>query len=87
MLHYHYLVGIDLLIPLSSSLFSTIHYLYKINPIFRLLRTYVRANNIEYKLEKWQSPDGKQIQVAEMADHLKNTHFGADLKAYIIHWF
>ena len=40
MLHYHYLVGIDLLTPLSSSLFSTIHYLYKINPIFRLLRTY-----------------------------------------------
>ena len=33
----------------------------------------VRANNIEYKLEKWQSPDGKQIQVAEMADHLKNS--------------
>ena len=30
MLHYHYLVGIDLLTPLSSSLFSTIHYLYKI---------------------------------------------------------
>ena len=43
MLHYHYLVGIDLLTPLSSSLFSTIHYLYKINAIFRLKESIVKV--------------------------------------------
>ena len=47
----------------------------------------VRAHNIEYKLEKWQSPNGKQVRVARMPNHLQNTHFGAELKSYIIHQY
>ena len=47
----------------------------------------VRAHNIEYKLEKWQSPDGAQTQIAVMPEHLQNTHFGAQLKAYILHQY
>ncbi len=47
----------------------------------------VRANNIEYQLEVWKSADGKQTMVAKMPDHLENTHFGAMLKAYIIHQY
>lgn len=47
----------------------------------------VRANNIEYRLEIWQSPDGSQRIVAELPAHLQGTHFGGTLKAYILHLY
>lgn len=47
----------------------------------------VQANNIEYWLQIWKSPDGKQTKVASMPEHLRNTHFGTQLKAYIIHQY
>ena len=75
MLHYHYLVGIDLLTPLSSSLFSTIHYLYKINPIFRLLRTYRAAQKTRAFLED-QSVNPKNVEDDALVGH----EFEAKLK-------
>jgi hypothetical protein len=47
----------------------------------------VRANNIEYRLEIWKSPDGLDRQVACLPEHLQNTHFGPVLKAYILHQY
>ena len=46
----------------------------------------VRANNVEYQLEKWKGPDG-EIRVAKLPEHLQSTHFGATLKSYIIHQY
>jgi hypothetical protein len=46
----------------------------------------IRANNVEYLLEKWRGPNG-EIQIAKLPDHLQNTHFGSTLKAYIIHQY
>ncbi len=46
----------------------------------------IRANNIEYKLEKWKGPKG-EIRIAELPIHLQNTHFGPRLKAFILHQY
>lgn len=46
----------------------------------------VRANNIEYLLEKWRGPNG-EIKVATLPLHLQNTHFGPILKSFIIHQY
>ena len=35
----------------------------------------VRANNIEYQLEVWQSPDGKEELIASLPAHLQKTDF------------
>ncbi len=45
----------------------------------------VRANNIEYRLEVWKSPDGKEQRMASLPAELQNTHFGSTLKGYILH--
>ena len=47
----------------------------------------VRANNIEYQLEVWKSPDGKEELVASLPKHLQNTDFGPILKGYILHQY
>ena len=47
----------------------------------------VRANNIEYQLEVWQSPDGKEELIASLPEHLQRTDFGPILKGYIIHQY
>ncbi len=47
----------------------------------------IRSNNIEYQLEIWQSPDGKQGMTAQLPVSLQNTHFGPTLKAYILHQY
>lgn len=47
----------------------------------------VRANNISYEREVWQSPDGKSEIVATLPVHLQNKHFGADLEAYILYQY
>jgi len=47
----------------------------------------VRANNIEYQLEVWQSPDGKEELIASLPAHLQKTDFGPILKGYILHQY
>jgi len=47
----------------------------------------VRANNIEYQLEVWQSPDGKEELIASLPAHLQETDFGPILKGYILHQY
>lgn len=47
----------------------------------------IQANNIEYRLEIWKSPDGVNQIVADLPLHLQNTHFGPILKAYILHQY
>jgi len=47
----------------------------------------VRANNIEYQLEVWQSPDGKEELIASLPSHLQKTDFGPILKGYILHQY
>jgi len=47
----------------------------------------IRSNNIEYQLEIWESPDGQEKIVADLAPHLQNTHFGPHLQAYILHQY
>lgn len=47
----------------------------------------IRANNIEYSMEIWQSPDGKERKIAELPSHLQKGHFGATLEAYILHQY
>jgi hypothetical protein len=47
----------------------------------------IRANNTEYCLEIWKSPDGSQQIEAQLPKHLENTHFGPVLKAYILHQY
>lgn len=47
----------------------------------------VRANNIEYQLEVWKSPDGKEELTATLPGHLQNTDFGPILKGYILHQY
>jgi len=44
----------------------------------------IRANNINYQREVWQSPDGKQTLVAVLPEHLQGKHFGTTLQAYIL---
>jgi hypothetical protein len=46
----------------------------------------IRANNIEYLLEIWKNSNGEK-RVASLPQHLQNTHFGATLKAFIIHQY
>ena len=47
----------------------------------------IRANNIEYSMEIWESPDGKESKIAELPTHIQRGHFGATLKAYILHQY
>lgn len=47
----------------------------------------VRANNIEYRLEIWRSPDGQQEKKGLLPSHLQDTHFGGTLKSYILHQY
>ncbi len=44
----------------------------------------IRANNISYQREVWQSPDGQQSMVASLPSHLVNKHFGTTLEGYIL---
>lgn len=47
----------------------------------------IRANNIEYQREIWQSPDGHQRIVAALPKHLQGKHFGAVLQAYVLYQY
>lgn len=47
----------------------------------------VRANNIEYQREIWQSPDGNQTIVAALPLHLQGKQFGGTLQTYILHQY
>lgn len=47
----------------------------------------VRANNIEYQLEVWVSPDGAKELIATLPSHLQGTDFGPILKGYILHQY
>ena len=44
----------------------------------------IRANNISYQREVWQSPDGQQSMVATLPAHLIGKHFGTILEGYIL---
>jgi len=44
----------------------------------------IRANNISYQREIWQSPDGKQRLVASLPAHLQGKQFGETLQAFIL---
>lgn len=47
----------------------------------------IRANNINYQREVWQSPDGKQTIVASLPAHLQGKQFGATLQGYLLHQY
>ena len=47
----------------------------------------IRANNINYQREVWQSPDGKQTLVASLPVHLQGKQFGATLQGYLLHQY
>jgi len=47
----------------------------------------VRANNIEYQREIWQSPDGKEMIIAELPAHLQGKHFGPCIQTYVLHQY
>jgi hypothetical protein len=44
----------------------------------------IKSCNLLYKLERWQLPDGS-YRVAELPADIKNHHFSAELRAYILH--
>ena len=44
----------------------------------------IRANNISYQREIWQSPDGNQQLVASLPAHLQGKQFGETLQAFIL---
>ncbi len=44
----------------------------------------IRANNISYQREIWQSPDGQQKIVASLPAHLQGKQFGETLQAFIL---
>ena len=44
----------------------------------------IRANNISYQREIWQSPDGKHQLVASLPAHLQGKQFGETLQAFIL---
>lgn len=47
----------------------------------------IRANNINYQREIWQSPDGKQTIVASLPKHLQGKQFGEVLQGYLLHQY
>jgi len=47
----------------------------------------IRANNINYQREIWQSPDGKQTLVANLPKHLQGKQFGEVLQGYLLHQY
>jgi len=47
----------------------------------------IRANNIEYSLEIWQSPDRNESKIASLPSHLQKGHFGGTLQSYILHQY
>jgi hypothetical protein len=47
----------------------------------------IRPEVIRYRRERWQTPDGQYLVAALPADVLPDSHFGANLIAYIIHQY
>lgn len=47
----------------------------------------IRANNIDYQIEVWESPDGKEQIEAKLPEYLESTHFGPILKGHILHQY
>ena len=46
-----------------------------------------KTDNVEYRLERYYSPSLKKTYEAELAESLKNTEFGSDLKAFIAYLY
>lgn len=44
----------------------------------------LQADNVCYLLEVWRSPDGKKQMTAQLPDNLQGSHFGPDLRAFIL---
>jgi len=44
----------------------------------------LQADNVCYLLEVWRSPDGKKQMTAKLPKNLQGSHFGADLRAFIL---
>jgi len=51
---------------------------------YRVQELIIRVENILYKLERWQFPDGKYV-VAKLPSSISRSHFGSVLKAYALH--
>ena len=51
---------------------------------YRVQELVIRVENILYKLERWQLPDGKYI-VAKLPTSISHSHFGSVLKVYALH--
>lgn len=51
---------------------------------YRVQELIIRVENILYKLERWQLPDGKYV-VAKLPSEISHSHFGSVLKAYALH--
>jgi uncharacterized coiled-coil protein SlyX len=47
----------------------------------------IEAHNIRYDREVWVNPDGPGRLVASLPAHLQGQHFGATLRAYILHQY
>lgn len=44
----------------------------------------LQADNVRYLLEVWRSPDGKKQMTAQLPGRLQGSHFGPDLRAFIL---
>ncbi len=51
---------------------------------FRVQELIIRLERIEYRLERWQLPDGNYV-VAKLPAHIQKGHFGPALQAYVLH--
>jgi hypothetical protein len=51
---------------------------------FRVQELIIRLERIEYRLERWQLPNGSYV-VAQLPAHVQKGHFGPTLQAYVLH--
>ena len=51
---------------------------------YRIQELVIRIENVLYKLERWQLPDGKYV-VAKLPTEISHSHFGSMLRAYALY--
>lgn len=44
----------------------------------------IRAHNIRYRLERWETPDGETL-VGQLPESLESRHFGPELMSYVLY--
>jgi hypothetical protein len=53
---------------------------------FRIQELVIRVENIIYKLERWQLPNGRYV-VAKLPSEISGKHFGPVLQTYVLHQY